>query len=173
MATRRNKISSRKAAVIYIVSSCLAGVNCTFNKKNKLNTRIRRLVEAGIAIPVCPEVLGGSTIPRKPCEITHGDGHDVLDKRARVATIDGKDITPIMVRGAAKTLNIIRKYGIRSAIMKSKSPSCGSGKIYDGTFTSRLVDGDGVTVALLRRNNIKIYNEKKPGLWPVKSITRK
>lgn len=173
MASPRNKVLSRNTSYTYLVSSCLAGIDCTFNKESKLNLRVRRLVESGAAIPVCPEVMGGASVPRNPCEIVSGDGYDVLDKRSRVMTICGKDVTDIIVRGSRKVLNIIRKYGIRNAIMKSKSPSCGSGMIYNGTFTSTLVKGDGVTVALLRRNNVRIYDEKRPELWPVKSITRR
>jgi len=161
----------RGAQTGFIVSACLAGINCTYNGKNKLKRSIRKLVRDGTAVPVCPEVLGGSSIPRESCEISGGDGGRVLAKRAKVRTRSGKDVTGELVSGARKTLLLAKRLGIKRAILKSKSPSCGRGMIYDGTFKGGLRKGDGVTAALLLKHNIKIYNEKDKELWPVKSIT--
>ncbi|MCM8790275.1 MAG: DUF523 domain-containing protein [Candidatus Omnitrophica bacterium] len=155
-ADKKSRIKVRHK---YLVSACLAGINCTYNGKNKLRHVIRRMVEDGIAVPVCPESLGGGSIPRFKCEISGGDGGDVLDKKAKVLTPCGKDVSKILIAGARKALAIARKYGLDKAIMKSKSPSCGCGYIYDGTFSRKLVKGDGVTTSLLRRNKIRIYTD--------------
>ncbi len=162
MASRRNSsgLPGTAAGRGFIVSACLAGINCTHNGKNKLNFHIRELVENGRGVAVCPEVLGGSSVPRERCEISGGDGARVLAKRATVKTPSGKDITGTMVSGARKTLAIAKRLGIKRAVLKSKSPSCGCGMIYDGTFKGKLRKGDGVTAALLLKHGIKIYNEK-------------
>lgn len=152
MAVRRSKK--------FIVSACLAGIDCTYNGKNKLNRRVERLVKTGVALPVCPELLGGSKTPRSPCEITGGDGNDVLNKKARVVTRSGSDITKILLRGGRRALKIAGDHGIKDAILKSKSPSCGHGKIYDGTFHKKLIKGDGVTTALFIKHGIRVFNEK-------------
>ena len=94
-----------------------------------------------------------------------------MAKRAKVRTKSGKDVTGELVSGARKTLLMAKRLGIKRAIMKSKSPSCGCGMIYNGVFTGALKKGDGVTAALLLKHNIKIYNEKDKKLWPAKSIT--
>lgn len=114
----------------------------------------------GAAIPVCPEVLGGSSIPREACEISDGDGERVLTGKAKVRTVSGKDVTEKLASGARKTLLMAKRFGIKRAVLKSKSPSCGCGMIYDGTFTGALKKGNGVTAALLLKHSIKIYNEK-------------
>ncbi|MBU0605562.1 MAG: DUF523 domain-containing protein [Candidatus Omnitrophica bacterium] len=162
MASRRNSSECPGRAVNrgFIVSACLAGLNCTYNGKNKLKPRIRELIKKGVAVAVCPEVLGGSSVPRERCEISGGDGGQVLAKKAAVKTLSGKDITATMVLGAKKTLAIAKRLGIKRAILKSNSPSCGYGMIYDGTFKDKLKKGNGVTAALLLRYSIKIYNEK-------------
>lgn len=169
----KHKNTPKRAEYIYLVSACLAGIDCTYNGKNRLNYDIKKLVEKGIALSVCPEVLGGASVPREICEISGGDGGDVLDKAAKVRTVSGKDITKKLISGARKTLVLAKSYGIKKAILKSRSPSCGMGMIYDGTFTCKLKRGDGVTTALLRGHNIKIYNEKEKRLWPAKSTTQK
>ena len=163
MAARPYKKAQKKAGYAYIVSACLAGTNCTYNGKNRIKYAIKKLVEKGAALGVCPEMLGGSSIPREICEISGGDGGDVLDKLSKVRTISGKDITKKLVSGAKKTLALVNRYGIKKAVLKSKSPSCGMGVIYDGTFTRKLKKGDGVTTALLRRYGIKVYNERGIG----------
>ena len=160
MAIRRNK---KTATYTYLVSACLAGIRCTYNGSHKLTRKIRRLAEEARALPVCPELLGGSSIPRPSCEIRGGDGQDVLEGRAKVVTHSGKNISRILIKGAARTLGLAKKYGIKKAVLKSKSPSCGAGRIYDGSFSGRLKKGDGVTAALLRRNRIAVFTEKDKG----------
>lgn len=111
-------------------------------------------------IPVCPEQLGGLTTPRLPAEIKDGGGQDVLDGLARVVDKEGTDVTDQFIKGAYETLKLARLLGARKAILKEKSPSCGPGKIYDGNFKGNLIDGSGVTAALLRSNGIEVSSEE-------------
>jgi len=133
-----------------IVSACLAGFNCRFDRTNRLNEYVKKLIERGEAIPVCPEQLGGLPVPRLPAEQIEGK---VYDK-------EGKDVTENFIIGACEVLRIAQNYGCKEAILKSNSPSCGSGQIYDGTFTRTLIKGDGITTALLKKNGIKVYTEE-------------
>ena len=141
-----------------LVSACLAGVNCAWDGKNKLNKDIKDMVDKGLAIPVCPEVLGGRSVPRTKTELRGGNGEHVLDGKAKVFDENGKDVTSLFLKGARATLEVAKRHGIKKAILKSKSPSCGVGKIYDGNFRNNLVDGNGVTVALLIREGILCQN---------------
>jgi len=141
-----------------MVSACLAGIDCTYTGKNKLKPSIKKMVDDGIAIPVCPEAMGGMGIPRENSEIVGGDGSDVLKGRARVITISGRDVTKTYIRGARAALSIARIYGIKKAVLKSKSPACGAGRIYDGSFTKKLKKGSGVTASLLCQKGIKVYS---------------
>ncbi len=142
-----------------IVSACLAGINCRWDGKNKLNQRILKLVKQGKATPVCPEQLGGLTTPREPAECFGGTGVDVLNGKARVITKESKDVTDNFIKGAQETLRIAKSVNAKEAILKSKSPSCGSGQTYDGSFTKTFVEGDGVTAALLKKHGIKVSHE--------------
>lgn len=139
-----------------IVSACLCGVNCKYSGGNNLNEEVLRLLAGGEAIPVCPEQLGGLPTPRPTMEISGGTGADVLDGEARVTSSSGTDATECFVKGAQEVLKIAEVAGAGEAILKSNSPSCGSGRIYDGTFSGRLIDGNGVTAELLIRNGIKV-----------------
>ncbi|MBC7090692.1 MAG: DUF523 domain-containing protein [Nitrososphaeria archaeon] len=142
-----------------LCSACLLGIECNYRGGSNLNSRVLKLLDKNILIPVCPEQLGGLPTPRENAEII-GDGYMVLDGRGKVITFSGKDVTQYFVKGAKETLKIVKLYGIGSAIFKQYSPSCGSGKIYDGTFSKRLVSGDGVTAALLKRNGVKVFSEE-------------
>lgn len=148
--------SRRKRSIL--VSACLAGIDCTYRGKNKLKPAIKKMVDDGIAIPVCPEVMGGLGIPRENSEIVGGDGMDVLKGRARVITISGKDVTKVYIKGAKAALSIARIYSAKKAILKSKSPACGVGRIYDGSFTKKLRKGSGVTASLFCQKGITVYN---------------
>jgi len=121
---------------------------------------IRDLVLRGKALPVCPEKLGGLPMPRPPAEIQGGDGRDVLEGRARVVNREGMDVTPAFTAGARATLELARRHGIRIAILKERSPSCGSTAIYDGSFSGQTRSGQGVTAALLRSHGVKVFNEE-------------
>ena len=133
-----------------LISECLLGIDCKYNgKANHLYT-LDKLKEKFNLIPVCPECLGGLPIPRNPSEI----------KEKRVVTQNGNDVTEQFEKGAQSVLKLAQIFNCKKAILKSNSPSCGYGKIYDGTFSHTLVDGVGVTANLLSKNNIIIYNEK-------------
>lgn len=147
---------------MYLVSACLAGANCRYNGTNKLNPQIQKLVSQGKAIPVCPEQLGGLSVPRPPSEIDGGSGEDVLDGKARVIDREGNNVTSAFLSGAREVLKIAQAKNANKAIFKSKSPSCGCGQIYDGKFSQNLVNGNGVATALLIKNGIEVeVSEKK------------
>ena len=135
-----------------LVSACLLGVPCRYDGASKAHGDVVRLAEAGhILIPVCPEQLGGLPTPRPPAE-RRGDG---------VFTQAGDDVTEPYRRGAEQTLALCRLLGCEAAILKDRSPSCGAGAVYDGTFSRRLTAGDGVTAALLRENSITVVGESR------------
>lgn len=142
-----------------LVSACLAGVLCKYNGTYNDVPEIIRMVEQGKALPVCPELMGGGGVPREPNEIVGGDGRDVLEGKARVITSSGQDCTDMFVLGAQKVLEKAKMLGARVAILKERSPSCGSNVIYDGSFTGNKKPGMGVTASLLTREGIKVYSE--------------
>ena len=146
-----------------MISACLAGVDCKYNGENNGFKEIVELVKSGKAVLVCPEQLGGLSTPRSPCEIIEGDGKDVLRGKAKVITKEGNDVTENFIKGAEETLKIAKLYGINKAVLKERSPSCGSSIIYDGTFTSQKRKGYGVAVALLKQNGIEVLDEEKFG----------
>lgn len=133
-----------------LVSACLLGVNCKYNGQNNENQEVLDFIKDKEVIIVCPEILGGLTTPRKPAEI-------VADK---VINIDGNDVTSNYIRGAEETLKLAKLFGVKKALLKSKSPSCGHHLVYDGTFTNTLTTKDGITTKLLKENNIEVITEK-------------
>ncbi len=143
-----------------LVSACLAGINCRYDGKNCRNARIVKLVREGKAIPVCPEMEGGLGVPRNRAEIACGTGADVLDGRSRVIDIAGNDVTDMFIKGAFETLKKAESIRADKAILKARSPSCGSGMIHDGSFTGKLKEGNGVTAELLKRKSIDIQIHK-------------
>jgi uncharacterized protein YbbK (DUF523 family) len=142
-----------------LLSACLAGVNCVYDGTNKLHPVFAGIYKKGDAVLFCPEALGGMKVPHSPSEISGGDGLDVIEGRGSVFSKDGKEVTVYFVKGARKTLELAVKKGIKKAVMKSKSPSCGCGRIFDGTFTKKLVSGYGVTAALLKQNGIVVVSD--------------
>lgn len=132
-----------------LVSACLLGADCKYNGKNNRNENVLRLMEKHTLIPVCPEQLGGLATPREPSE----------KSGERVVSRSGADVTENYKKGADEVLKIARLYGCKRAVLKAKSPSCGSGKVYDGTFSGTLIDGDGITAQLLKQNGIEVQNE--------------
>ncbi|MFC1577048.1 DUF523 domain-containing protein [Candidatus Omnitrophota bacterium] len=143
-----------------LVSACLAGMSCSFDGKSRLNKHIKRLTDRGEAVAVCPELLGGLGAPRESSEIAGGDGSGVLAGSAKVLTGSGKDVSRKFIKGAGEALKVAKIYRSGLAILKSKSPSCGRGRIYDGRFRGRLKKGDGVAASLLSRNGITVISEK-------------
>lgn len=145
-----------------IVSACLCGVNCKYSGGNNFNEKVMHLFQQGKAVLVCPEQMGGLSTPRLPSEIIGGTGADVLDGKCRVMTINCQDdVTDRFTKGAEETLKLAKKCGASLAILKSRSPSCGHGTIYDGSFTGTKIDGNGVTAELLERNGIKVITEEE------------
>ena len=134
-----------------LVSACLLGVNCRYSGDGKRIDGIEQLMERAELIPVCPEILGGLPTPRPPAE----------RMGARVMNCEGADVTAAFVRGAEETLRLVELFGARFALLKERSPSCGMGKIYDGSFQGRIVDGSGVTAQLLAAHGISVYGESR------------
>lgn len=132
-----------------LVSACLAGMRCKWNLESVTDPVVARLVSQGKALPVCPEQLGGLATPREPSEIRDG----------RVYAKGGRDVTEEYRRGAEETLRLAKAFGCRAAILKSRSPSCGVGRVYDGSFSGRLVPGDGVAAALLKAHGLELVDE--------------
>ena len=147
-----------------LISACLLGIKCTWNGTDQYrNERAIKLLKDETLIPVCPEQLGGLKTPRPPQEVQGSNGDDVLDGNCNVKNINGEDVTREFITGAEETLKLARLFNIKEFIGKARSPSCGYGQIYDGTFSGRLTDGDGVTAALLKRNEIEIISEEDLG----------
>lgn len=138
---------------MYLISACLAGVDCKYNGRSNENEKVVQIVKSGEAILVCPEQLGGLSTPRPPSEIIIADGN------VKVISKDGEDFTKEFLKGAEETLKIAKMMNIKKAILKSKSPSCGLGKIYDGSFSNTLICGDGLTTRLLKENGIEVFDE--------------
>ncbi len=132
-----------------LVSACLLGVACRYDGKSKGVEKIIELSGKYNLIPVCPEQLGGLPTPRVPSER--------LDNR--VVNSNGEDVTNEYKKGAEETLRLAKIFHCPLAILKAKSPSCGCGKIYDGSFSKNLIEGNGITTDLLLKNNIKVINE--------------
>lgn len=135
-----------------LVSACLCGINCKYNGGNNIDEKVLQMVRDGLAIPVCPEQLGGLPTPRTPAEIK------IVDGEKRVVTKDGRDVTENYQKGAQEVLRIAQELKIKKAILKKKSPSCGLDEIYDGTFSNNLTKGNGVTTDLLLKNDIEVEN---------------
>jgi uncharacterized protein YbbK (DUF523 family) len=134
-----------------LCSACLLGIKCRYDGKHNLNEKVVELAKKEKLIPVCPEHLGGLPTPREPAEI----------RGSRVITRSGKDVTEYFERGAKKVLKIAKFLKVKEAILKQASPSCGSGKIYDGTFSGRIIKGDGITAKLLKKNGIRVISEEE------------
>jgi len=140
-----------------LVSACLLGINCRYDGLARSNKALMELAAEGKVIPICPEQLGGCPTPRPRCEIVGGTGEDVLAGRCSVINENGTDMTESFINGARESLKLAKACKVKSAILKSRSPSCGFGKIYDGSFSGRLIDGNGVTAELLNQNGFEIY----------------
>jgi uncharacterized protein YbbK (DUF523 family) len=156
----------------YLVSACLLGIPTRWDGHHCLAEELLSLAADGRVLAFCAEVTGGLSIPRGDAsihaydgdkvlfkQVSTVDGHDVLDGRARVVTKEGIDVTAEYVRGAERGLELVKRYGVTTAILKAHSPSCGSREIYDGTFTLTLKPGQGVLAALLSRDGVTVYSE--------------
>ena len=136
-----------------LVSACLLGICCRYDGRGNPNDAVLSLLNRDdiTLISVCPEQLGGLSTPRIPSE----------RRGERVVNRAGEDVTSQFIRGAEEALRIAKLYGCQVAVLKERSPSCGCGRIYDGTFSGKLTDGDGVTAELLRREGINVYGESQ------------
>lgn len=132
-----------------LVSACLLGMGCRYDGQSKPVPKLKTLLKDHTCIPVCPEIFGGLPTPRPPAERQGG----------RVINKEGQDVTEAFVRGTAEVLRLADLYGCKAALLKERSPSCGCGQIYDGTFTGTLVEGDGLTAQMLKRNGVTVYGE--------------
>ena len=141
----------------YVVSACLAGLPCRYDGRTNLKPEVAALVASGLAVPVCPEELGGLPTPRTPSELRDG----------RVVAADERDVTAEFTAGAEAALYIAEEYGCCAAVLKARSPSCGCGRIYDGTFSRTLIDGNGLFAELLLKKGFEVFTEETwPGLTP-------
>lgn len=132
-----------------IVSACLLGDNVKYNGTNNKKEELIEFLKDYEIIKVCPEVFGNLKIPRVPAEIVGN----------RVINMEGIDVTNEYLLGAEKALRIAKDNNVKIAILKKNSPSCGSSKVYDGTFSHTLIEGDGITAKILKDNGIIVYNE--------------
>ena len=136
-----------------LVSACLLGTPCRYDGASKRNPALDRLTAQGhVLVPVCPEVLGGLPTPRPPAE---------RQKDGRVVNREGMDVTAQYRAGAERALEIAQKHGCTLAVLKERSPSCGFGQVYDGTFTRTLIPGSGVAAELLSAHEITVYGESQ------------
>lgn len=133
----------------YLVSACLLGINCKYSGGNNRCPKVLALMEHARLIPVCPEQLGGLPTPRPAAEC---QGTSVQNR-------EGRDVTQEFQKGAVAALELARLFHCDGAILKARSPSCGAGEIYDGTFTGTVVSGDGITARLLRKTGLPLYTE--------------
>jgi uncharacterized protein YbbK (DUF523 family) len=142
-----------------LISACLLGVKCRYDGTAKEVPHLKELLKGYRLVPFCPETLGGLVIPRLPAEIQGGDGAHVLAGVAYVRNQSGQDLTAEFVQGARMTLAMAELHQPGIVVAKAKSPSCGSGQIYDGSFTGKLNTGDGVTTALLCQAGFIVCSE--------------
>lgn len=142
------------------ISACLGGTACRYDGGSNEIAPLKHLVETGQAIMVCPEVLGGLPTPRNPSEIQGGDGFDVWQNKASVLDKKGVDVTEEFKQGAIKAFEALKGLEITALVLKERSPSCGSGLIYDGSFSGTCIKGVGVATAYFIQQGLQVYSEE-------------
>lgn len=142
------------------ISACLGGAACRYDGGSNEIAALKNLVEADQAIMICPEVLGGLPTPRSPAEIQGGDGFDVWQGRAKVVDKEGNDLTEAFKQGAIKAFDELKQLQITGLVLKERSPSCGSGLIYDGSFSGTRMTGVGVATAYFIQQGLPVYSEE-------------
>jgi len=143
-----------------LVSRCLLGHRVRYDGgASGPFDLLEQWIEEGRVVPLCPEVAGGLPTPRAAAEIPGGQGGEVLDGIAAVITTEGEDVSAQFLEGARQALDLVQKHGIRVAVLKANSPSCGNLLTYDGTFSGVKVSGEGVTAALLKRHGVRVFSE--------------
>ncbi len=152
MNTQKSKI---------LISACLVGEKVKYNGlDNALSSEtIKNWSSENRLLPICPEVAGGLPVPRNPVEIQTGEGADVLSGNAKTVDNQGKNVTNEIITGAKLTLELAKKHDVKIAILKERSPSCGSSVIYNGRFDGTRIEGMGVTARLLSENGIRVFSE--------------
>jgi uncharacterized protein YbbK (DUF523 family) len=147
-----------------LVSACLVGARVRYDGADNYcdNSTFIKLLSEGRIITICPEVASGCSIPRPPVEIVGtNSGAGVFNGTSKAMTKDGTDVSDMFISGAKITFNLVLQNNINIAILKSKSPSCGSSGIYDGSFNGTLIDGYGVTTYFLKQKGIEVYSEEE------------
>ena len=134
-----------------LCSACLLGIPCRYDGTSKPNVKVLSLSQRELLIPICPEQLGGLPTPREAAE----------RKGSHVVTESGQDVTAPFRQGADAVVLIAKRVGAKEAILKQKSPSCGCGKIFDGTFSGKLIDGDGLTTEALKKAGVAVISEEE------------
>ncbi|OQY22337.1 MAG: hypothetical protein B6I37_07370 [Desulfobacteraceae bacterium 4572_35.2] len=147
-----------------LVSACLLGLNTRYNAKVKKCAQVINFLEKNnmLPIPCCPEQLGGLATPRPPCSFSHGDGEAVLNSCAKLFNTNGEDKAKQFILGAKQSLKVAKLSRCTLALLKDRSPSCGVHSVYQGT---QLIDGKGVTTALLSQHGIHILSEENLDDW--------
>lgn len=141
-------MNSKKEKIL--VSACLLGVNCKYNGGNNPSEEVDEFLKNYEIIPICPEIMGGLSTPRVAAE----------QKGEKVITQDGEDVTKQYRKGAEECLFLAQKYNVKKALLKLRSPSCGYGQVYDGTFSHTLINKNGITAQLFLENGIEIITIK-------------
>ena len=145
-----------------LVSACLLGQPVRYDGRASGHPGLLQCWQGeGRVVPLCPEVAGGLPTPRAPAEIAGGQGAKVLDGQLPVLTVTGEDVTAAFVDGAQQALALVAQHGIRLALLKARSPSCGNRENYDGSFSGTKVAGEGVTAAALRRAGVQVFSEEE------------
>ncbi|NCT83886.1 MAG: DUF523 domain-containing protein [Comamonadaceae bacterium] len=145
-----------------LLSACLLGRPVRFDGAHQQSADpvLQRWLDQGRVVPLCPEVAGGLPVPRPAAEIARGaGGAQVLAGGARVLTRAGDDVSDAFIAGARQALALVQAHGIRVAVLKDGSPSCGASTVHDGTFTGTRIAGQGVTAALLREAGVQVFSE--------------
>ncbi|WP_411743245.1 DUF523 domain-containing protein [Reinekea sp.] len=144
-----------------LVSACLLGKEVRYDggSLQSDSSVLKQWLNEGRVVSTCPEFDSGMTIPRAPAEISKGDGLGVWNSISQVKDITGKDVTGYFVKGAQIALELCKLHNLKVAVLAEGSPSCGSSKIYDGSFTGKTIEGVGVTTALLREHGIKVFSQ--------------
>lgn len=156
--TREERLQALREARVVLVSACLVGEACRFDGRSKRSERVLAALEGKEVVPVCPEVGGGMPVPRAPVELSGGTGVDVWAGRARALEREaGVDRTEAFKRGAQLALEACRKFGATVALLKEKSPSCGTQRVYEAGV---LRPGEGITAALLRAEGIVVLGDE-------------
>ncbi len=154
---RREALQALKDAKVVLCSACLLGASVRYDGTDKRMDAVARALEGKEVVPICPEVSGGLPVPRPPADLAEGTGEQVLDGQAQVRTNVGADVTPAFLNGARLAVEAARRFGATAAVLKERSPSCGSRQVHLG---GRLTEGMGVTAAALVRAGVAVVSEE-------------